>query len=233
MGVEPKIGVVNPPKWMVKIMEKPIKMDDLGLPLFSETSRCCEENTMPCCGRILILYQSLSFWTRHETGIFSPSWFWDLGEIHPAPVQPVTSLKSPGYFDVCDMSPLNITKTGEVSSFQNPNGWCLKSPKDRDILSQALLIIGCLVEFQNFCQPGLQYEIWTNPLLRKRSCHSAIFKKVVKKRYRILGKITYARLTDIRPNSWVFCSGFPFTFWKIVPINLKEFVGRIVQSPRH
>ena len=25
------------PKWMVKIMENPIKMDDLGVPLFSET----------------------------------------------------------------------------------------------------------------------------------------------------------------------------------------------------
>ena len=34
--VFPKIGVF-PPKWMVKIMEKPIKMDDLGVPLFSET----------------------------------------------------------------------------------------------------------------------------------------------------------------------------------------------------
>ena len=32
MDVEPKIGVVNPPKWMVKIMENPIKMDDLGGP---------------------------------------------------------------------------------------------------------------------------------------------------------------------------------------------------------
>ena len=31
----PKIGT---PKWMVKIMENPIKMDDLGAPLFSETS---------------------------------------------------------------------------------------------------------------------------------------------------------------------------------------------------
>ena len=29
MGVEPKIGV-KPPKWMVKIMDNPIKMDDLG-----------------------------------------------------------------------------------------------------------------------------------------------------------------------------------------------------------
>ena len=35
--VFPKIGGV-PPKWMVKIMENPIKMDDLGVPLFSETS---------------------------------------------------------------------------------------------------------------------------------------------------------------------------------------------------
>ena len=35
MGVEPKIGA---PKWMVKIMENPIKMDDLGgPPVFLET----------------------------------------------------------------------------------------------------------------------------------------------------------------------------------------------------
>ena len=37
MGVEPKIGVF-PPKWMVKIMEKPMaKWDDFGgkTPLFS------------------------------------------------------------------------------------------------------------------------------------------------------------------------------------------------------
>ena len=36
MGVNPKIGG-KPPKWMVKIMENPIKMDDLGVPLFLET----------------------------------------------------------------------------------------------------------------------------------------------------------------------------------------------------
>ena len=34
MDVEPKIGVLKPPKWMVKIMEKPIKMDNLGVPFF-------------------------------------------------------------------------------------------------------------------------------------------------------------------------------------------------------
>ena len=38
MGVNPKIGGFYPPKWMVKIMENPIKMDDLGgPPLFLET----------------------------------------------------------------------------------------------------------------------------------------------------------------------------------------------------
>ena len=29
------------PKWMVKIMENPIQMDDLGVPLFLETSKSC------------------------------------------------------------------------------------------------------------------------------------------------------------------------------------------------
>ena len=33
--VFPKIG--GTPKWMVKIMENPLKMDDLGVPLFLET----------------------------------------------------------------------------------------------------------------------------------------------------------------------------------------------------
>ena len=37
MGVEPKIGVLYPPKWMVKIMENPIKIHDLGVPQFLET----------------------------------------------------------------------------------------------------------------------------------------------------------------------------------------------------
>ena len=35
MGVSKNRGT---PKWMVKIMKKPIKMDDLGVPLFLETS---------------------------------------------------------------------------------------------------------------------------------------------------------------------------------------------------
>ena len=35
MGVSKRRGT---PKWMVKIMENPIQMDDLGIPLFSETS---------------------------------------------------------------------------------------------------------------------------------------------------------------------------------------------------
>ena len=39
MGVEPKIGG-KPPKWMVKIMENPVKIDDLGgftTPIFGNT----------------------------------------------------------------------------------------------------------------------------------------------------------------------------------------------------
>ena len=34
MGVSKNTGT---PKWMVKIMENPINMDDLGVPLFLET----------------------------------------------------------------------------------------------------------------------------------------------------------------------------------------------------
>ena len=34
----PKIGGF-PPKWMVYFMENPIKMDDLGVPLFLETPK--------------------------------------------------------------------------------------------------------------------------------------------------------------------------------------------------
>ena len=37
LDVEPKIGGFYPQKWMVKIMENPIKMDDLGVPIFLET----------------------------------------------------------------------------------------------------------------------------------------------------------------------------------------------------
>ena len=42
----PKIGG-KPPKWMVKIMESPIKLDDLGVPLFLETPRWIERSS---CG---------------------------------------------------------------------------------------------------------------------------------------------------------------------------------------
>ena len=37
LGVSKNNGT---PKWMVKIMENPIKMEDLGVPLFSETPTC-------------------------------------------------------------------------------------------------------------------------------------------------------------------------------------------------
>ena len=38
MGVSNNRDTRDTPKWMVKTMENPIKMDDLGVPLFSETS---------------------------------------------------------------------------------------------------------------------------------------------------------------------------------------------------
>ena len=40
MGVSKNRGT---PKWMVKMMENPIKMDDLRVPLFSETPKCINE----------------------------------------------------------------------------------------------------------------------------------------------------------------------------------------------
>ena len=36
----------GPPKWMVKIMENPIKMDDLGVPPFKETPISCFFGTL-------------------------------------------------------------------------------------------------------------------------------------------------------------------------------------------
>ena len=45
---------VYPPKWMVKIMENPIKMDDLGIPLFLETPKT---NTAPYSGCWLWIYR--------------------------------------------------------------------------------------------------------------------------------------------------------------------------------
>ena len=43
MGVSKNRGT---PKWMVKIMENPIKMDDLGVPLFLETPTCSPKNKL-------------------------------------------------------------------------------------------------------------------------------------------------------------------------------------------
>ena len=45
--VFPKIGVF-PPKWMVKIMENPMKMDDLGVPLVMESHITCAVSVDEC-----------------------------------------------------------------------------------------------------------------------------------------------------------------------------------------
>ena len=53
MGVSKNRGT---PKWMVKIMENPIKMDDLGIPLFSETSiyRCANSRRLYILLKIIL-----------------------------------------------------------------------------------------------------------------------------------------------------------------------------------
>ena len=52
------------PKWMVKIMENPIKMDDLGVPLFSETSMC-SSSLLEC--QCTVKYQNCEFHCWHKT----------------------------------------------------------------------------------------------------------------------------------------------------------------------
>ena len=63
MMSSPKIGVgFYPPKWMVKIMENPIKMDDLGGPsLFLETPTCRE-----------MIKQYKTRWWQLKYFLFSP-----------------------------------------------------------------------------------------------------------------------------------------------------------------
>ena len=46
LGVSKNRGT---PKWMVKIMENPIKVDDLGVPLFSETPISLRRLNFPFC----------------------------------------------------------------------------------------------------------------------------------------------------------------------------------------
>ena len=60
MGVSKNTGI---PKWMVKIMENPIKMDDLGVPLFLETPTCSLEHEGTCKKKIN--------WLHILTSVFS------------------------------------------------------------------------------------------------------------------------------------------------------------------
>ena len=61
------------PKWMVKIMENPIKMDDLGVPLFSETPMLIYQGVFSCHS-----FRSLDV----DVEVTTPQawlWFWSLG----------------------------------------------------------------------------------------------------------------------------------------------------------
>ena len=48
---------VYPPKWMVKIMENPMKMDDLGVPLFLET---------PILNGLVMAFEEFYFFTTSK-----------------------------------------------------------------------------------------------------------------------------------------------------------------------
>ena len=61
LGVSKNRGI---PKWMVKIMENPIKIDDLGVPLFSETS-------ISIHWRMVVWGARLVPYTIHGTGKFT------------------------------------------------------------------------------------------------------------------------------------------------------------------
>ena len=65
MAVSKNRGI---PKWMVKIRENPIKMDDLGVPLFLETPIY----SLNQITRVLINAQRC-FWCRQKVGQNFPS----------------------------------------------------------------------------------------------------------------------------------------------------------------
>ena len=68
LGVSKNRGFY-PPKWMVKIMENPIKMDYLGLPLFLETPIFCTDQSNMANSQLFSQFHSTSsqFFFRRAT----------------------------------------------------------------------------------------------------------------------------------------------------------------------
>ena len=98
MWMFPKIVV--PPKWMVKIMENPIKMDDLGVPTFSETSIVSQRNqrdfqnfrslycTDSCCfASCLFVWKRRPDASRSKGIRHQGSYFWTVGARLSGPEQ--------------------------------------------------------------------------------------------------------------------------------------------------
>ncbi len=55
------------PKWMVYFMENPIKMDDLGVPLFLETPTSCFSITIPNLSVLQVKLQLNITWCRQNS----------------------------------------------------------------------------------------------------------------------------------------------------------------------
>ena len=69
------------PKWMVKMMENPIKMDDLGVPLFSETPKSQDQFYFKCCS----LFQRSTVIKKIGSG---DGWFWLISWPFPQAIIP-------------------------------------------------------------------------------------------------------------------------------------------------
>ena len=73
-GVFPRSGT---PRWMVKIMEIPIKMDDLGVPLFSETPKWPKRGVIyPNYLQVLGLHFPYTIHDIPKTPKFLPNTWW-------------------------------------------------------------------------------------------------------------------------------------------------------------
>ena len=121
----PKIGVKTP-KWMVKIVENPIKMDDLGEnPLFSETSIF---GVWVNLRGLIVISGSESFFGANTENVASKWWRRESLKIENTPIaySPMCYQKTKGHgkFQGCPkMRPPNPIILLPCNSHQNQKNW--------------------------------------------------------------------------------------------------------------